>query len=47
LEEEFEWTWATYTRAMNMEHIRLTDREDETVWASNPLKVYSPKMVYI
>jgi hypothetical protein len=47
LEEEFEWTWATYTRAINMEHIRLIDREDEMVWASDPLRVYSPKMVYI
>jgi len=47
LEEEFEWTWATYTGVVNMEHIRLTNREDEMVWAFDPLRVYSPKMVYI
>jgi hypothetical protein len=47
LEDDFEAPWANYIRALKLSHIRLTDREDELVWAVDPFGIYSPKVGYI
>lgn len=40
-------SWNNYIRALNVEHIQLTDRDDELVWNVSPIGVYSPKVGYV
>jgi hypothetical protein len=39
--------YRNYIKALQIGHIRLTDREDELVWKKDPTGAYSPKLGYI
>jgi hypothetical protein len=47
LDDGFEASWASYTRALKLAHIRLKDQEDELVWVADPFGIYTPKVGYI
>jgi hypothetical protein len=46
LDEEFVEAWNSYTRALKLGHIQLTDKEDELVWKHSPFRLYTPKEGY-
>ena len=39
--------WANYIRALQESHIRLTQQEDQLIWAISPKGYYTPKLGYL
>jgi hypothetical protein len=39
--------YRNYIKALQLGHIRLSDREDELVWQKDPTGAYTPKLGYI
>lgn len=46
LNEVYTETWNEYINALKIDHIRITEREDELVWQGTPNGAYTPKLGY-